>query len=126
MLISFFFQKGCPQKALKIFQWVSRPDFPGGVTEDLEYYAVLVDGLCKKGMILDSLRVLRLMASENLVIGSEIRMWVYNGLLREARVREALEVNAALDCGTRGSDGGAFNSKEVVDLLDRMIANWTD
>ncbi|KAL0464046.1 UNVERIFIED_CONTAM: hypothetical protein Slati_0292200 [Sesamum latifolium] len=48
------------------------------------------------------------------------------GLLREARVREALELNAALDCCALGSDDGAFGSKEVVDLLDRMIASWVE
>ncbi|KAI3463544.1 hypothetical protein Pfo_020207 [Paulownia fortunei] len=126
MFVSSFFQKGQPKRAVKIFQWVSRPDFPGGVAEDLEFYAVLIDGFCKNGMILDSLRVLRVMASENLVVGSEVGMWVYRGLLREARVREALELNAALDSGTLGSDGGTFGSKEVVDLLDRMTANWVE
>ncbi|KAL0397211.1 UNVERIFIED_CONTAM: hypothetical protein Scaly_0169500 [Sesamum calycinum] len=67
-----------------------------------------------------------LMASENLVVGNDVRMCVYRGLLREARVREALELNAALDDCALGSDGGAFGSKEVVDLLDRMIASWVE
>ncbi|KAK6127841.1 hypothetical protein DH2020_038410 [Rehmannia glutinosa] len=126
MFVSYFFRIGQPKRAVKIFQWITRPDFPGGVADDLEFYAVLVDGFCKNGMILDSLRVLRVMASGNLVVGSEVRMWVYRGLLREARVKEALELNAALDCGTLGSDGGTLGLKDVVDLLDRMIANWVD
>ncbi|KAL8496611.1 hypothetical protein ACS0TY_020343 [Phlomoides rotata] len=49
-------------------------------------------------------------------------MWIYRGLLRESRVREALELNAALGRGTPGSDGGTFGSNAVVDLLDKMIA----
>ncbi|KAK6153874.1 hypothetical protein DH2020_013513 [Rehmannia glutinosa] len=126
MFVSYFFRIGQPKRAVKIFQWITRPDFPGGVADDSEFYAVLVDGFCKNGMILDSLRVLRVMASENLVMGSEVRMWVYRGLLREARVKEALELNAALDCGTLRSDGGTLGLKDVVDLLDRMIANWVD
>ncbi|GER32438.1 pentatricopeptide repeat (PPR) superfamily protein [Striga asiatica] len=119
MLVSHFFRQAQPERAVTIFQWMSRPDFPGGLPGDLEFYAVLVDGFCKRGMSLDSLRVLQVMAGGDLVIGREIRMWVYRGLLREARVKEALDLNAALDCGTLGS-------KEVVDLLDKMIANWVD
>ncbi|KAL2234502.1 pentatricopeptide repeat-containing protein At1g12775, mitochondrial-like [Sesamum indicum] len=126
MFVSSFFERGHPKKAVKMFQWVSRPDFPGGVADDSGFYAVLIDGFCKSGMIFDALRVLRLMASENLVVGNDVRMWVYRGLLREARVREALELNAALDCCALGSDDGAFGSKEVVDLLDRMIASWVE
>ncbi|KAL0425210.1 UNVERIFIED_CONTAM: hypothetical protein Sradi_1055800 [Sesamum radiatum] len=125
MFVSSFFEKGHPKKAVKMFQWVSRPDFPGGVANDSGFYAVLIDGFCKSGMILDALRVFRLMASENLVVGNDVRMCVYRGLLREARVNEALELNAALDYCARG-DGGAFGSKEVVDLLDRMIASWVE
>lgn len=93
---------------------------------DMELYAALIDGFCKNWMVLDSLHVLRVMASGNLVIGSEIKMWIYRGLLREARVREALELNAALSRCTPGSDGGTFGSKEVVDLLDQMITTWVD
>ncbi|KAL6552369.1 hypothetical protein OROHE_007733 [Orobanche hederae] len=126
MFVSHFLRMGHPKAALKIFQWVSRPDFPGGLTDDLEFYAVLIDGFCRNWMILDALRVLRVMASGNLVIGSEIRMWVYRGLLREARVKEALDLNAALGCGTLGSDGGILDSKEVVDVLEQMIAKWVD
>ncbi|PIN11774.1 hypothetical protein CDL12_15621 [Handroanthus impetiginosus] len=126
MFASIFFKMDRPHKALKIFQWVSRPDFPGGVAMDLEFYAVLIDGFCKNGMILDALRVLRVMSSENLVVGSGVRNWVYRGLLRDARVGEALELKAALDSCTLGSDDGAFCRSEVVDLLDRMISNWVE
>ncbi|KAG8388152.1 hypothetical protein BUALT_Bualt02G0096200 [Buddleja alternifolia] len=126
MFVSSFFRNGDPKKALKIFQWLSRPDFPGGVAKDSEIYAVFVDGFCKNGMILDSVRVLRVMASENVVVGSEVRVCVYRGLLREARVREALELNAALDRCNLGNGSGDSCSKEVVELLDRMIANWIE
>ncbi|KAL3655092.1 hypothetical protein CASFOL_000878 [Castilleja foliolosa] len=123
MFVSYFFRNGHPKRAVKIFQWVSRPDFPGGLMDNLELYGDLIDGFCRNGMILDALRVLRVMADGNLVIGSEIRFRVYRGLLREARVDEALELKAIFDCGTLGSNGG---TKEVVDLLDRMITNWVD
>lgn len=126
MLLSSCFGNGQPKKAVKIFQWVARPDFPGGAAADLDLYAGLVDGFCMNGMILESLRVLRVMASENLVIGDEIRLCVYKGLLMEARVREALELNAALGRCTLGSDGGTSGSEEVMDLLDKMIANWVE
>lgn len=126
MLLSSFFRNGQPKKAVKIFQWVARPDFPGGAAADMHLYALLVDGFCKNGMILESLRVLRVMAGENLVIEDEIRVCVYRGLLREARVREALELNAALGSCTLGSDGGTSGSEKVMQLLDHMIANWVD
>ncbi|KAL8501407.1 hypothetical protein ACS0TY_020807 [Phlomoides rotata] len=42
---------GCPRKAVKIFQWVSRPDFPGGV-KDLEFYAALIDGFFRNWIVL--------------------------------------------------------------------------
>lgn len=92
----------------------------------MDLYAVLVDGFCKSGMVLESLRVLRVMAGENLVIGDEIRMCVYRGLLREARVLEALELNAALGNCTLGSDGGTSGLEKVVHLLEKMIANWVE
>lgn len=126
MFLSSFFEKGQPKRAVKIFQWVARPDFPVGAAVDLDIYAGLVDGFCWNGMILESLRVLRVMARENLVIGDEIRVCVYRGLLREARVREALELNAALCRCTPGNDGGTFASEEMMNLLDRMIANWVE
>lgn len=126
MLLSSCFGNGQPKKAVKIFQWVARPDFPFCAAADLDVYAGLVDGFCMNGMILESLRVLRVMASENLVIGDEIRLYVYKGLLMEARVREALELNAALGRCTLGSDGGTSGSEEVMDLLDKMIANWVE
>lgn len=105
---------------------MARPDFPGGAAADLDLYVGLVDGFCMNEMTLESLRVLRVMASENLVIGDEIRVCVYRGLLREARVREALDLNAALSRCTPGSDGGTSGSEEVMDLLDKMIANWIE
>ncbi|KAH6806716.1 hypothetical protein C2S51_031547 [Perilla frutescens var. frutescens] len=126
MFLSSFFEKGQPKRAVKIFQWLARPDFPGGAAADMDLYGGLVDGFCMNGMILDSLRVLRVMASENLVIGDGIRVCVYRGLLREARVREALELNAALRRCTPGNDSGTFASEEVMNLLDQTIANWVD
>ncbi|XP_057767664.1 uncharacterized protein LOC130987960 isoform X1 [Salvia miltiorrhiza] len=126
MLLSSLFQNGRPKMAVKVFQWVARPDFPGGPAADLDLYGVLVNGFCRNGMMLESLRVLRVMAGENLVIGDEIRVCIHRGLLREARVREALELNAALGSYTPGSDGSTCVPEKVVHLLDQMIANWVE
>lgn len=126
MVVSSLFENGQPKRAVKVFQWVARPDFPGGAAADLDLYAVLVDGFCRNGMMLESLRVLRVMAGEDLVIGDEIRVRVYRGLLREARVREALELNAELGSCSPGSDGGTPVSEKLVHLLDQMIANWVE
>ncbi|XP_042058959.1 uncharacterized protein LOC121803345 [Salvia splendens] len=126
MILASLFENGRPKMAVKIFQWVARPDFPGGVAVDLELYAGLVDGFCRNGMMLDSLRVLRVMACEKLVIGDGIRVCIYRGLLREARVREALELNAVLGSCTSGSDGDTCVSEKVVHLLERIISNWVD
>lgn len=87
---------------------------------------VLVCGFCKNGMVLEALNVLRAMLSANIVPGCGLRKWVYRGLLREARIRDALDLNEALDCVGDSEKGGESEGfKKVLALLDHMIVNWT-
>ncbi|CAI9782637.1 unnamed protein product [Fraxinus pennsylvanica] len=84
-------------------------DFPGGLVMDFEFYSVMVDGFCNKDILLEGLRVLRVMVSENLVVevGDNIRVFIYRGLLREARIRDAMELNETLCC-VYASGGGVM------------------
>ncbi|KAH0770839.1 hypothetical protein KY290_014820 [Solanum tuberosum] len=107
-------------KGLKIFHWVLRPDFPCPV--DYGLCAILVNGFCKNGMVVEGLKVLRMMVVGNLKFGGEVRMWVYRSLLREARIKEAQELNEALKCVENGDKG----NEEVVALLDSIISNWIE
>lgn len=124
MFVSYSFETKQPKKALKISHWVSKPDFPGGLVRDSEFYAVLVDGFCSNDMVLEGLRVLRVMVSENLVVGDDVRMFIYKGLLREARIRDAVELNETLCCVYASGAGDGETVKKVVDLLDCLIDNW--
>ncbi len=80
--------------------------------------------VCKQGMVLEALKVLRAMVGVNLVPGRELGTWVYRRLLREARIKEAMELNQAL--GLVKYVGGDEAVKKVLVLLDDMIAIWTD
>lgn len=124
MFISYSFETKQHKKALKIFHWVSRPDFPGGLVRDSEFYSVLVHGFCNNDILLEGLRVLRVMVSENLVVGDDVRMFIYRGLLREARIRDAMELNETLCCVYASGAGDSETVKKVVDLLDCLIDNW--
>ncbi|XP_059285221.1 uncharacterized protein LOC132038586 [Lycium ferocissimum] len=120
MLVSLYFREREAKKALKIFHWVSRPDFPCVV--DYGFCAVLVNGFCKNDMVVEGLKVLRVMVFGNLKVGGEVRMLVYRSLLREARIKEAQELNEALKCVVNGDKG----NEEVVALLDSIISNWIE
>ncbi|KAL2493980.1 pentatricopeptide repeat-containing protein [Forsythia ovata] len=124
MFLSYSFQTSQPKKALKIFHWVSKPDFPGGLVRDSEFYAVLVHGFCNNDMVLEALRVLRVMVSENLVVGDDVRMFIYKGLLRDARIGDAVELNETLCCICASGTGDGETVKKLVDILDPLIANW--
>ncbi|MCD7453590.1 hypothetical protein HAX54_021533 [Datura stramonium] len=117
MLVSLYFRNREAKKALKIFHWVSRPDFPCLV--DYGLCALLVNGFCKNDMAVEGLKVLRMMVFGNLKVGGEVRMWVYRSLLREARIREAQELNEAFKCAENGDKG----NEEVAALLDREVEN---
>jgi pentatricopeptide repeat protein len=85
---------------------------------------ILVYGFCKQAMVLEALKVLRAMVGVNLVPGRDMGTWVYKGLLREARIKEALELNEAL--GLVKDVGGDEAVKKVLGLLDHMIVLWTN
>ncbi|CAN4078508.1 unnamed protein product [Withania somnifera] len=120
MLVSLYFRNREAKKVLKIFHWVSRSDFPCPV--DYELCAILVNGFCKNGMVVEGLKVLRMIVVGKLKVGGEVRMWVYRGLLREARIKEAQDVNEVLKCVENGDKG----DEEVVAFLDTIISNWTE
>jgi pentatricopeptide repeat protein len=122
MLIASYFKKHKPKEALKVFNWMVRPGSPCVLDEKV--CGILVCGFCKQGMVLEALKVLRAMVGVNLVPGRELGTWVYRRLLREARIKEAMELNQAL--GLVKYVGGDEAVKKVLVLLDDMIAIWTD
>lgn len=87
-------------------------------------YGILVNGLCMLGLVLEALKVLRDMVDVGFVPGNRLRKRVYRSLLREARVREAMELDKVL-CGCF-EDGNGEAIKKVIGLLDSMIGNWTE
>ncbi|XP_004293884.1 PREDICTED: uncharacterized protein LOC101299936 [Fragaria vesca subsp. vesca] len=121
MLIASYFKRKRPREALKVFNWMVRPGSP--VVLDERVCGVLVCGFCRNGMVLEALNVLRAMLGVNIVPGCDLRKWVYRGLLREARIKEALELNKALDCV---GDGESEGFRKVLALLDHMIDSWTE
>ncbi|KAB1221573.1 hypothetical protein CJ030_MR2G027114 [Morella rubra] len=122
MLVASYFRKHKPMEALKVFNWMVRPDSPCVLDEKV--CGILVCGFCRNGMVLEALKVLRSMVAVNLVPGRVLRKWVYRGLLREARIKEAVELNEALVWVEDGS--GDETVKKVVELFEQMIAVWTD
>lgn len=98
---------------------------PGSPCEpDERVYKTLILGLCRKGMILDGLKVFRNMIGSSLVPDCDLRNRVFRSLLREALIGEAMELNETLDC-----DGHRINSdrlRKVSELLNRIITNWIE
>lgn len=116
-LVYSYLQNGQPKWALKIFQWVSKSDFAGGVI-DVGFYALLIKGFCKYNMVLEALMVLRaVVIHENLVVEDEIRVCVYRGLLREARIRDAQDLKKALEIE---------DNMKLMEVLGHMISNWVE
>ncbi|KAK9267754.1 hypothetical protein L1049_010188 [Liquidambar formosana] len=121
MLISSYFKKSKPKEAMKVFTWMSRPGSP--CAPDAAIYGILAGGFCRHGLNLGALKVLRAMVGANFWPGSDLRKRIFRNLLREARIREAKELDGAL--ASIGVDGDKGVEKVMV-LLERMIANWTD
>lgn len=105
---------------MKILGWMWREDSKCKVDEGV--YGIVVKGLCRSYKTFEALGVVKKMVEEKVVVGGELRDWVYRGLLREARVKEAVEVNEALGCDLVGEE----ELQRVVGLLDRIICQWTD
>lgn len=72
--------------------------------------------------MLDALRALREMALDSVPIGGGLREEVYRGLLQEARIDEARELDAAL----KGLEGGGGEFDRVAELLDRFVRDWEE
>ncbi|KAL4614363.1 hypothetical protein ACB092_07G049100 [Castanea dentata] len=122
MLIASYFKHHKAREAFKVFNWMVRPGSP--CVLDLKVCGILVNGFCRKGMVFEALKVLRGMVGVNLVPGRDLGKWVYRGLLREARIREAMELNEALGLVLDVSGDEAM--KKVLGLLDHIIGNWTE
>lgn len=106
---------------MKVFSWMTRPDCPAD--PDCRFYAVAAAGFCRNGMLLESLKSVRLMVGLGFVPGADLRTRVYRALLRVAMIKEAQELSEAfLRCTGNGDEG----TKKVVALLDNMIATWIE
>ncbi|KAJ6393334.1 hypothetical protein OIU77_022741 [Salix suchowensis] len=117
MLITSYIKKKRPKEALKVYNWMLRPGSPCKVEKIV--YCVLVNGLCETGWVLEGLKVLKDMVSVGFLPVGRLKERVYRSLLREARVREAVELDKALcDCFEDVSGDGV---KKVIDLLDSLI-----
>uniref|UniRef100_A0A2P2K5V2 Pentatricopeptide repeat-containing protein n=1 Tax=Rhizophora mucronata TaxID=61149 RepID=A0A2P2K5V2_RHIMU len=122
MLVTSYVNKKRPKEALKVYRWLHRPRCPCKVENIV--YGVLVNGFCRFGLVLEALKVLRDMVGVRLLPGGGLRERVYRSLLREARVKQAVELNQALcDCI---EDANGASVEKVVKLLESMIVNWTD
>lgn len=79
-------------------------------------------------MVLEALKVVRAMVAANVVPCGDLRKRVYRGMLWEARIREAMELNEAVGWLGNGdeNDEGDAGARKVLALLDHMIANWTE
>ncbi|XP_010260762.1 PREDICTED: pentatricopeptide repeat-containing protein At3g53700, chloroplastic-like [Nelumbo nucifera] len=120
MLLVSYFKKHKFKEAMKVFNWMSRPDSP--CTPDAGVYGVVIGGFCRHWKTLEALKVLRAMVGANVVVANDLRTQIYRSLLREARITEAQQLNEALDCVQGGKEG----VQNIVELLDRMIENWME
>ena len=120
MLIASYFNKNKYKEALKVFNWMVRPDSPCVPNEKI--YGILISGFCRNGFVFEALKVLRSMVGANMVPSCYLKEWVYRALLRKARIKEAMELNDALGYASADEEG----LKRTSGLLDHMIANWTD
>ncbi|KAM1029988.1 hypothetical protein ACFX13_034621 [Malus domestica] len=81
----------------------------------------------RKGMVREGLKFQRAMLGANIMPGGGVRKWAYRGLLREARIKEAVELNEALGwVGLGANDDESEGVKKVLALLDHMIFSCTD
>lgn len=119
LLTASYLRKKRFKEAMKILNWMWRPDSPCAV--DAVLYGVVVKGLCRNYRTVEALGVVKKMVEEKVVVGGELRDWVYRSLLREARIREAMELNEALGCDLVGDEE---QLQRVVGLLDRIMCEW--
>lgn len=72
--------------------------------------------------MLDALIVVKEMVSDRISLASETRVTIYRGLLQQARVDEARELDPALIVIEQSGEGSGVALK----LLDRIIKNWEE
>lgn len=83
-----------------------------------------IRGFCKLERMLEVLRVLREMARDNVIVGEDMRELVYRGLLQEARIDEARELDLVLRSLEENCSGDEF--EKALGMLDRLICEWED
>uniref|UniRef100_A0A1D1YE23 Pentatricopeptide repeat-containing protein At1g31920 n=1 Tax=Anthurium amnicola TaxID=1678845 RepID=A0A1D1YE23_9ARAE len=118
MLVHSYLDHRRPREALKVFDWMRRPNSPCPLEPSV--YRAVVQGLCRHGKTLEALRVLRQMVDGcgfEVVVASDVTACVHSSLLREARIRDAQELDRAF--------AGA-GEEEPMEVLDRIIHNWQD
>ncbi|KAF7801323.1 pentatricopeptide repeat-containing protein [Senna tora] len=120
MLVTSYFNKYKYKEALKVFNWMQRPDSP--CSPDEKMYRILIHGFSRKGFVLEGLKVFRAMVSAHIVPGCDCKEWVYRGLLRQARIKEAMELNDALCC----VDGEDLKRIAMMVLDTRSFREATD
>ncbi|KAJ8630463.1 hypothetical protein MRB53_023786 [Persea americana] len=120
MLAFSYFDKQRPKEAMKVFNWMLRPNSPCVIDEST--YRGFVLGFCRNGWTLEALKALRKMVGEEMVPREDLRECIFKSLLREARVREAMEIDAALDCIREGER----ESQAAAELIDGMVCGWRD
>lgn len=81
-----------------------------------------MEGFCRLGRMLDALIVVKEMVSDRISLASETRVTIYRGLLQQARVDEARELDPALIVIEQSGEG----SGDALKLLDRIIKNWEE
>lgn len=79
-----------------------------------------MEGFCRLGRMLDALIAVKEMVSDRITPASETRVTIYRGLLQQARVDEAQELDPALMVIEQSGEGFG----DVLKLLDRIIKNW--
>ncbi|KAJ3698514.1 hypothetical protein LUZ61_002219 [Rhynchospora tenuis] len=121
-LLSSFLASRSHKDSSKVFFWLCRPDSAHRPDENL--YHLAVRGFCKLERMLEVLRVMREMASDEVVVGEEVRGLVYTGLLQEARVDEAKELDLVFRSLEEDRSGDGF--EKASKLLDRLISEWED
>ncbi|XP_020976611.1 uncharacterized protein LOC107639096 [Arachis ipaensis] len=129
MLLTSYFNNRMCKPALAVFRWLRRPDSPSPPTRQV--YEVVVEGLCRNGFVFEGLSAARDMVVAGEGVASScggLREWIYRGMLKEARVEDAVELNDAIlgfeKCG--GSDDEEESKERVLAVLERVIARWNE
>ncbi|XP_078175834.1 uncharacterized protein LOC144569382 [Carex rostrata] len=121
-LLSSFLANRPYKDSSKIFFWLCRPD--SAHRPDKHLYHMAIRGFCKLERMLEVLRVLREMARDNVIVGEDMRELVYRGLLQEARIDEARELDLVLRSLEENCSGDEF--EKALGMLDRLICEWED